>query len=159
MNHNHDHDRPPPEGESQSKKSKNVEPDETIEAALDRLAVDPKEVNHISSRAAIRKVKTRMDGREGSCYFVTDGSIKFRHQGSDRHTPDVFFLKSRRANSYLDKVVVQFSASGSGKTVDLAGSSVSRGAHLTIIVAFTDGAQDFGEDTGQRNEASLKLLQ
>jgi hypothetical protein len=53
---------------------------------------------------------------------------------------------------------VEYSASGTGKTVDLAGSSASLGAHLTIIVSVKEPEGDY-DTTDARNEASMVLLQ
>lgn len=68
-------------------------------------------------------------------------------------------------------MLVEFAASGSGKSVDLAGSSVSRGAHLTIVMSLEDDKSNkefqfqasFGRNEAldraeKRNSASFVLL-
>ena len=55
----------------------------------------------------------------GDCYFVTDGSIKFQHEGKQSAIPETFFLCSRLQEVLEERVLMSYSASGSDKAVDL----------------------------------------
>jgi uncharacterized protein YfcZ (UPF0381/DUF406 family) len=138
-----------------SKKAK-LEP--SIAQFLHDNSLDAGKLSHISNTATIRKVVTEIDGKRGVCYFISDGSIKFRHAGRDGETPSVFFLENRQSQDSLnEKVLVEYSASGTGKTVDLAGSAASLGFDLTIVVSIQETEQTFAT-TSERNESSMALL-
>jgi hypothetical protein len=129
-----------------SKKAKSLS---SIAQFLHDNALYAGKLKEISNTTNIRKVVTEIDGNTGVCYFISDGSIKFRHAGSDAKTPPVFLLENRQSQDSLDgKVLVEYSASGTGKTVDLAGSAASLGLDLTIIVSIQE----------ERNTSSMALL-
>lgn len=132
--------------------------DETIEQVLRGLSTAVKDIRWSTDRRPIRRVPAELDGTLRDCFFVTDGSIKFRHNGDDSLTPDLFFLSSRKANKYKQKVLVEFSASGSGKTVDLAGSALARGLDLAVVISMDDTKEKNVTNTDKRNEASMVLL-
>ena len=119
----------------------------------DRLG-DPSQIYH----AATKLVDKGLEEKNGSCYFLTDGDIKFRHEGDDLKAPPKFFLIDRNTKRISDKVLVMFSASGSGKSVELAGSSVSRGADLTIMVTMKDTTINNVKDKKEREKGSWTLL-
>ena len=111
--------------------------EENLKNSLFQLSVGDHNINEgdvIHRRPTKMKIGADLqDG--GDCYFVTDGSVKFRHEGKQSAIPETFFLCSRLQEVLEEKVLISYSASGSGKTVDLAGSSVSpRGADLTPIL-------------------------
>jgi hypothetical protein len=134
----------------------------TIEDALEQLATKQVDENTVSTESEIFSVTAEVKGKDGiesrKCYYVTDGDISFRHQGSDERVPDKFFLCDRQESKLQNKVLVLFSASGSGKTVDLAGSGAARGMDLAIVVSMKDTTNNRVPDKRERNKASMTLL-
>ena len=112
----------------------------------------------IQDTKVINKIATRLSEKDGPvCHFVTDGNIKFRHEGWDDASPPILFLTDLQENS---KVLLFCQASGSGKTVELAGSAVSRGAHLSLVCRMdSDPSNANYESSVDRNEALLPVLE
>ena len=133
-----------------------------INDTLEQLAVKVDKNTVATSKDIFRvtaevKVKYGIESRK--CYYVIDGAIRFRHQGKLDKVPDKFFLCDRSQEWKLhDKVLVLFSASGSGKTVDLAGSGAARGMDLAIVVSIRDTESNCVTDKSVRNEASMIIL-
>ena len=112
---------------------------ESVQGYLEQNGVDPSvhERTSVIDRRILWKIQTEMDQRDDFLsYFLTDGTVKFPHRGNNFQLPKKFFLQNRKDCGEL--VLVEYAASGSGKTVDLAGSSVSRGAHLTLLMSLKD---------------------
>ena len=72
--------------------------------------------------------------------------INFRHEGNSDKSPQIVYLEAEAVWDKLfyksvpsddGKVALYYSASGSGKTVELAASSVTRHADLAILVTLT----------------------
>lgn len=133
-------------------------------AEIFKLAKPVEQIRDITNYKDIRIVATRLIDKHGKqedgvCFYVSDGSIKFRHEGSDAYTPPLFLLQDRTMSEYHNKVLVEFSASGSGKTVDLAGAAASLGMDLTIVVSIEDTPELKAlNDPGQRNIKAMELL-
>lgn len=99
------------------------------------------------------------DPEEKYCYFFTDGTIKLRHEGDDKLMPSKIFLHNRQEDVKLPKVLVYCTGSGTGKTVELVGSSASRGMDLGIIFTVQDNTPaNEVQDKNERNAASMMLL-
>mmetsp|Transcript_27073 Transcript_27073/g.64705 ORF Transcript_27073/g.64705 Transcript_27073/m.64705 type:complete len:904 (-) Transcript_27073:212-2923(-) len=85
-------------------------------------------------------------------YLPHQSSGNFRHEGvSDRSPPRLYLqdLSSLRQ----DIVPVFYSASGSGKTAEIVGSSVTRDCHLTIVLQPADGEYKYEADDDEDGEA------
>ena len=126
-----------------------------INDTLADLAVKVDANTNATSKDILR-VTAEVKGKDGiesrTCYFVTDGAIRFRHQGKFGKVPDKFFLCDRsRVRKLQEKVLVLFSASGSDKTVDLAGSGAARGMNLAIVVSMEDTDRNRVKDKRARN--------
>lgn len=152
------------EDASQAAESSQAADDFFFSAEIIKLAKPVKQIRDITNYKDIRIVKTRIIGKhgiqeDGVCFYVSDGSIKFRHEGSDSYTPPVFLLQDRTMSEFHNKVLVEFSASGSGKTVDLAGAAASLGMDLTIVVSIEDTPELKAlSDPDQRNIKAMELL-
>lgn len=79
---------------------------------------------------------------EQAAYFIKDESVKFRHEGIIESSPDWVYLCvennmddkwAHSAALCFEKVALYYSASGSGKTVELAVTSVTRNVDLTLL--------------------------
>eukprot|EP00978_Attheya_sp_CCMP212_P042017 scaffold249035_cov57-Attheya_sp.AAC.1 len=69
-------------------------------------------------------------------HFIRLDSIDFRHRGESNATPkNVVLMKN---DSIGDKVAVFHSGSGTGKSVELAGSSFVRSTDFTLLVELKD---------------------
>merc|ERR1711959_615072 len=73
-----------------------------------------------------------------SYFIASDDSVKFRHGGKKNSRPSILYLNNV-SDEFLDnQILVYGSSSGSGKTAELVGSSVSRNAHLAIFLSVED---------------------
>ena len=82
---------------------------------------------------------------EKTAYYIASKNINFRHEGVDKKKPSEVVLRDLTHGSYADRVLVYYSSSGSGKTCELAGSSVTRDCHLTLMLTIAD------EDDEEKN--------
>mmetsp|Transcript_23222 Transcript_23222/g.38462 ORF Transcript_23222/g.38462 Transcript_23222/m.38462 type:complete len:257 (+) Transcript_23222:130-900(+) len=129
--------------EHQEKKSKNVQ------SVLHDLSSDPATgILHFQTKTVINKKMddAKINGAEAVvdakiAYFMRDENIRFRHEGDQDAVREVIYLAAEQVGEQFvhsageggNTVAVFYSASGSGKTVELAASSVTRGVDLTLI--------------------------
>jgi hypothetical protein len=85
-------------------------------------------------------------------FFMKDRHVRFRHEGEHTKVPKVVYLAER--GECYDLVLVFSSASGSGKTVELAASSVTRHACLTLITKIATDIED--EDIDEALKVALE---
>lgn len=85
-----------------------------------------------------------------NCYFIADDTIAFRHKGVQAECPPTFYL--RKEKQMADTVTLLFTSSGSGKTVELAASAVTREAALAVLISAKDTKR-----LGDAQEAYSKL--
>jgi hypothetical protein len=64
--------------------------------------------------------------------------VNFRHEGSSEEKPQVILLRDLSLEKYSLKVLLFYSASGSGKTVELVGSSASCKVLFTLVLMLED---------------------
>ncbi|KAL3906892.1 MAG: hypothetical protein SGILL_009093, partial [Bacillariaceae sp.] len=103
---------------------------------------------------------------EKRCYFFTSRRVSFRHQGDRRKMPTKVFVRDL-SESVQAKVAVFHSASGTGKTVELASSAATRKADFTFVLQFSeDISAEFkdinpndGDEKAKRNKAALAMIQ
>lgn len=73
-----------------------------------------------------------------SYFIASDDSVKFRHEGKKNSRPSILYLNNVSGEFLENQILVYGSSSGSGKTAELVGSSVSRNAHLAIVLSVED---------------------
>jgi hypothetical protein len=88
-------------GSGPTKKAKK----EGIFEFLHKNSTNAKNIEHISYKTHVLKVETKVDGKYGVCYFVSDGTVKFRHEGRDGLAPPCFILENRLITRNHDKVL------------------------------------------------------
>lgn len=71
------------------------------------------------------------------CYFLASHGVDFRHEGNTGFMPTRVYVRDL-SRWVRQRVAVFHSASGTGKTVELASSAATRGADFTIILQFED---------------------
>jgi hypothetical protein len=72
--------------------------------------------------------------KDGTCYFLAaNKSVKFRHMGDGDACPPVFYVSPAQPWRKNSEVIMYFTSSGSGKTVELACSTYTRKADLALI--------------------------
>jgi hypothetical protein len=97
------------------------------------------DTDEYSAGTAFHNIQTDIAGTLDRAYYMTlEGSVNFRHEGLDTKQPTTILLREFPQVTYKQKVLLFYSASGSGKTVELVGSSVSRQADLTLVLKLTD---------------------
>ena len=105
---------------------------ETIAEALRAVSPDDSGTDYRPAKA-VQNLEVIIGGGEKRAYFIADDKLSFRHQGDKNKKPSRVFL--RDLTRYSEEILVYYAASGSGKTVELAGSSVTRQAHLTFVIS------------------------
>lgn len=97
----------------------------------------PKEVG-VLYKVPVVYLKGEDEVERRVCYFMTNGKIKFRHEGVGRKCPPTFFLQSSPATDEAsadgERVRIYFSSSGTGKTVELAANSVTRNVDFSLLL-------------------------
>ena len=90
-----------------------------------------------NKHSKIHNIKVRLpDGTPDRAYFCCTNRFSFRHAGDSEKKPK--YVVVRKLTEHQHKVIVHYSASGSGKSVEAAASSVTRDAHLTIVLSISD---------------------
>ena len=113
----------------------------TIDTLLKHMSPDDDSESFDKSKT-IQNIKVVLDGLDDApkrAYFVCDELLSFRHAGDGDKKPSQVFVTS--LDTYDKNVVILYSASGSGKTVELAASSVTRGTHLAFVLSVTEDAE------------------
>lgn len=159
--------------------AKRAKKEETLAEVLQRLSPNSEDGKYSTVTSGVAKMNNflavvyKLDGTatpkklaEKRCYFLTSRRVLFRHQGDDRKMPPKVFVKDL-SNAVKAKVAVFHSASGTGKTVELASSAASRKADFTFVLQFSeDISAEFkdinpndGEQKAERNKAALEMIQ
>ena len=118
----------------------------------------------MSQRTGVWKLRTKTVYQQEGGELIVDklaffmkkqDAIRFRHEGLAYKIPNVVYLPAMIENGSLTyetapsaesrRVPVYFSASGSGKTVELAVSTVTHHAHLALLLAF-DESEDLKQE-------------
>lgn len=118
--------------------------------ALELAAVDNN--SQIQSMKVVLDKGNNADTEVTKAYFLSNEAIKFRHEGEIDSIPPELYLAD--VTNHGHTILVYYSASGSGKTSELVGSSASRGAHLAIVATVddpTDKQYDQFESDAVRN--------
>jgi len=117
----------------------------TIDTLLKKMSPDD-DSESFDKRKTIQNIKVVLDGSNDPkrAYFVCDEGLSFRHAGDGDKKPSQVFVTS--LDTYDKKVIILYSASGSGKTVELAASSVTRGAHIAFVLSVTEDAEPGDHD-------------
>ena len=169
-----------PSSDRASPSKKRAKEEETLPEVLQRLSPDSKDgskyLTTINGKAVINNFLAEVyEFRNGGtdavkltekrCYFLTSRCVKFRHQGDPAKMPSKVFVEDL---SEEEKTPVVFhSASGTGKTVELASSVATRGTDFTLVLQFSDDIDHRyknidptdGTLKSERNKAALALIQ
>ena len=122
----------------------------SVSAVLQANSEDDDGIDYKKGRI-IQNIMVHMgDDVKKRAYFIARQGVSFRHQGDRQKKPSVVYL--RNLKEYEEKPVLYYSSSGSGKTVELAGSSVSRDADLTIILQGVNDDKDAEKYTEEAEE-------
>mmetsp|Transcript_33237 Transcript_33237/g.80594 ORF Transcript_33237/g.80594 Transcript_33237/m.80594 type:complete len:865 (+) Transcript_33237:166-2760(+) len=107
-----------------------------------------------TSRLSRIKVKILDNGNSDKIYAYylpeTSSSVNFRHEGDMDKSPDILYLEDLSTQG--NQTLLYYSASGSGKTAEIAGSSASRDCHLTVVLKPRDGDGDCNPAIREENE-------
>ena len=126
----------------------------SIVDTLKDLAKNNDDVDKFDSGPGIRTIQACLRDQEIPAYYISgDSAVDFRHEGVSGKKPKVIYLEDF-SNETISKLVhVFYSSSGSGKTVELAGSAVTRKCHLALVVTSRDG--DYEKNGGDDMETSI----
>ena len=152
---------------------------EALADVLERLSPNSKDGKYSTVASGVAKINnflavvykkvgtaTPTKLTEKRCYFLTSARVLFRHQGDDDKMPSKVFVNDLSKIGET-KVVVFHSASGTGKTVELASSAATRGVDFTFVLQFSqDIKAEFkginpkdGQQKAERNQAALEMIQ
>jgi len=125
---------------------------ETVRDVLRRLSPDDDGETYDRTKK-VQNIRADVDGVPTRAYFIADKNLSFRHQGSEDKKPTKVFLRRLTDKQlYANKVLVYYSASGSGKTVELAGSAASRSADLAFVLSVEDPDESVVANEADRTE-------
>ena len=122
----------------------------TFEEILDRVSLktEQEKKKAIYGIFAIRAEINNNDTKYA--YYVCYGgaqfgaAVDFRHEGQRGREPPKIYL--RDLSEIEGKVHLFYSSSGSGKTVELVGSALSRNCHLAIVISPKDGQHEYSDN-------------
>lgn len=111
----------------------------SIEETLNRLSKTTEDQDEEEDGRGIRTINAVCNDKHVRAYYISgSGAVDFRHEGVIGRKPKQIYLEDFSNPTISELVHVFYSSSGSGKTVDLAGSAVTRKCHLAIVVTPTD---------------------